>query len=295
MTSSDDENHTVAMINEMVRLAVLLRRISKEIYHNHKGYTMMQRSSIALNIDNLLEEWKNQLPEWLRFDRVSLREAEWAAKQKVVLQLRYLNTRAILHRPFLAGLADNHELSKRTHVSLCLMAARETIFLLYESYKTRHYFRTWWYNSTYALYAGMIVLYVMMFGQCDVPHDDLEKDVVLSQNVLRSMEEASVARRSADLMTEVLDVARSYSQQGSIPTQPESSNVQGSHRDVQDSSWHMHQVIPDEPSEGLFPHAETGQDPSAMFASITDLDTLLDFTQFMGDFPTESFTFSNGD
>ena len=96
-------------------------------------------------------------------------------------------------------------------------------------------------------------------------------------------------------MTEVLDVARSYSQQGSIAIQPESSNVQGSHRDVQESSWHMQQVIPDEPSEGLFPHVETGQDPSAMFASITDWDTLLDFTQFMGDFPTESFTFSNDD
>jgi hypothetical protein len=295
-TSSEEENHSVAMINEMVRLAVLLRRISKEIYHNPRGYTMPHRSSIALSIDALLEGWKDNLPEWLRFDHVSLRESESAAKQRLVLQLRYLNTRAILHRPFLAGLADDTEPNKRAHVSLCLTAARETIVLLHESYKTRHYFRTWWYNSTYTLYAGMIVLYVMMFGQSDVSHDDLEKDVVQSQNVLRSMEEASVARRSADLMTEVLDVARSYTQQGSNAThmmQTGSTEVQSANRGDQESSWPM-PAAPSDPAEGLFPQTETGQDPSAIFASITDLDTLMDFTQFMGnDLPTESFLFSD--
>lgn len=293
MASPEEENHSVAMINEMVCLAVLLRRISKEIYHNPKGYTMTQRSGIALNIDALIEEWKNNLPGWLRFDHVSLRESESAAKQKVVLQLRYLNARAILHRPFLAGLADDPALDKRAHVSLCLAAARETIFLLHESYKTRHYFRTWWYNSTYALYAGMIVLYAMMFGQCDVPNDILEKDVIQSQNVLRSMEEASVARRSADLMTEVLDVARSYTQQGSGASRDESMDMQSANRDVQEPSWHMSAASHDS-SDGLFPHTETVHDPSAMFASITDLDTLMDFTQFMGDdLPAESFLFSD--
>ena len=294
-TSPEEEIHTVAMINEMVHLAVILRRISKEIYHNPKGFTMPQRSDIALGIDALLEQWKNNLPEWLRFDHISLRESESAAKQKVVLQLRYLNTRAILHRPFLAGLVDDSGPNKQTHVSLCLAAARETIFLLHESYKTRHYFRTWWYNSTYALYAGMIVLYVMMFGQCDVPHDDLEKDIIQSQNVLRSMEEASVARRSADLMTEVLDVARSYTQQGSSAVHPESLGMQSGYRDNQDSSWQVPAALND-PSDGFLPHTETGQDPSAMFASITDLDTLMNFTQFIGDdLLTEPFLFSEHD
>lgn len=295
MSSPEDENYSVAMINEMVRLAVLLRRISKEIYHNPKGYTMTQRSSIAFDIDALLEDWKNNLPQWHKFDHVSLREAESAAKQKVVLQLRYLNTRAILHRPFLAGLPNDTELNKQAHVSLCLAAARETIFLLHESYKTRHYFRTWWYNSTYALYAGMIVLYVMMFGQCDVPHDVLERDVIQSQNVLRSMEEASVARRSADLMTEVLDVARSYTQQGSGAFPAESMEMQSAHQCAKEPSWHMTAASHDSP-EGLFPDTESGQDPSAMFASITDLDTLMDFTQFVGDdLPNESFLFTDYD
>lgn len=293
INSPEEENRSVAIINEMVRLAVLLRRISKEMYHNPKSYTMSHRSSIALSIDGLLEQWKISLPDWLRFDRVNLREPEWAAKQKLVLQLRYLNARAILHRPFLTGLLDDNELNKRTHVELCLAAARETISLLHESYKTRHYFRTWWYNSTYALYAGMIVLYIMMFGQSGASHDVLVEDVILSQDVLRSMEEASVARRSADLMTEVLDVARLYTQQSSNATQPDSLEVQTGYSDGHEPSWQPPTAANDT-AEALFPLTETGQDPGAVFASITDLDTLLDFTQFMDcDLPTETFSFSD--
>jgi hypothetical protein len=89
MTGSDEEDHDVSMINEMVFLAVLLRRISKEIYHNPKALTVPQKSSVALDLDALLVEWKSRLPEWLNFDVVTLRESESAAKQKLVLHLRY--------------------------------------------------------------------------------------------------------------------------------------------------------------------------------------------------------------
>ena len=139
----------------------------------------------------------------------------------------------------------------------------------------------------------MIVLYVMMFGQCNVPHDVLEKDLVQSQNVLRSMEEASVARRRDDLMTEVLDVARSYAQQGSAVFPPESLDMQSANRAAHEPSWDI-PAATQVSSEGLFADTETGRNPSAMFASITDLDMLMDFTKFIGDdLRTESFLFTN--
>lgn len=37
-----------------------------------------------------------------------------------------------------------------------------------------------------------------MFGQTDAPHHDLVDDVMKSRDILQSMEEVSVARRSAD-------------------------------------------------------------------------------------------------
>lgn len=82
-----EEPH-VAMINEMVHFAALLRRISKEIYHNYKVVDILGRSSIAIELDFHLSGWKADLPEWLSLDSLSLRESEATSKQRLVLQLR---------------------------------------------------------------------------------------------------------------------------------------------------------------------------------------------------------------
>lgn len=81
------ENQSVSMISEMVHLAAILRRISKRIYHDSKGLDECQKSLIAIELDELLDKWKSQLPEWLSLDTTSIREPEWATKQKLVLQL----------------------------------------------------------------------------------------------------------------------------------------------------------------------------------------------------------------
>lgn len=75
------------MINEMVHFAALLRRISKEIYHNYKAVDDLGRSAIAIELHVQLERWKAELPEWLSLDSVSFRESEAASKQKLVLRL----------------------------------------------------------------------------------------------------------------------------------------------------------------------------------------------------------------
>lgn len=273
------------MINEMIHLAVLLRRISKEIYHNPKGLTVSQKSCIALSLDSLLVGWKSKLPDWLNFDIITLRESEAAAKQKLVLHLRFLNARVILHRPFLADLTSEWESSRQQHVQLCLDAARKTILILYESYTTRHYFRTWWYNSTYALYAGMIVLYIAMFGHSTVSYEMLIEDVKNSRDVLRSMEEASVARRSADLMSEVLGMAQAKLQQeqSAAPCAPPAVREEDLGANLprpNDMSF-----SDDDFSRLLFQNKDLGQDPGALFAPITDLDMLQDFTGMAGGFP----------
>jgi hypothetical protein len=128
MTGSDEEDHDVSMINEMVFLAVLLRRISKEIYHNPKALTVPQKSSVALDLDALLVEWKSRLPEWLNFDVVTLRESESAAKQKLVLHLRYLNARAILHRPFLADSTHGSRVDNNTSDCVSTLLAKQFLY-----------------------------------------------------------------------------------------------------------------------------------------------------------------------
>ncbi|KAI4717788.1 hypothetical protein E4T48_06004 [Aureobasidium sp. EXF-10727] len=253
-------------------------------YDQRDGVTTSQKSTAAFFIDALLDQWKLGLPAWHNFDVVDFREPEWAAKQKLVLQLRYLNARVILHRPFLSDSTMGPLQERQKHIDLCLEAARKTIQILYESYANKHYFRTWWYNSTYTLYAGMIVLYVVMLGHSTVAHDVLLDDVKKSRDILRSMEEASVARRSADLLSEVLEVATAYTQQNqdarvSMPaTLPASDASDGLAR-------HGPSLLPNEISSTSFV-----QDPEAFMASLIDPNVLQDFTMDSNDWTGFGFS-----
>ncbi|KAF5597385.1 hypothetical protein FPANT_4073 [Fusarium pseudoanthophilum] len=261
----DLENCSAAMINEMVHFAAVLRRISKELYYDSKGLTLLQKSAVAKELDRLLDDWKAKLPPYLDFTAVSFREQEWAAKQKLVLHLRYLNARIVLHRPFLEQPMLTAEANMSTHAELCLDAARKTICVMYDAYANRHYFRTWWYNSTYTLYAGMIVLYIIMLGPTAVPSEDLLADAVKAHDILQSMEEATVARRSASLIQEGLEVARAcvQRQQSRPDGDTEQPFFDGTQSDLNS--------IADQ-----FSSAVSGQD-HALLASIIDPNLLQDF------------------
>jgi hypothetical protein len=86
-SAAELESQSVSMVGEMVHLAAILRRISKQIYHDSKGLDECQKSLVAIELDELLDKWKMQLPEWLSLDTASIREPEWATKQKLVLRL----------------------------------------------------------------------------------------------------------------------------------------------------------------------------------------------------------------
>ncbi|KAH0284632.1 hypothetical protein KCU62_g8157, partial [Aureobasidium sp. EXF-3399] len=280
------EGSNIFMINVMVDFAVILRRISKDIYHCHKEVSASQKSTAAFFIDTLLDQWKLGLPAWHNFDVVDFREPEWAAKQKLVLQLRYLNARVILHRPFLSEPATSTVLERQKHIDLCLEAARKTIQVLYDAYANKHYFRTWWYNSTYTLYAGMIVLYVVMLGHSTVAHDILLADVKKSRDILKSMEEASVARRSADLLSEVLEIAVVYTQQKQ-DTRAGSSTMASTSL-IADSSTHQGpSVLSNDITSAGF-----AQDPEAFMASLIDPTILQDFTTDSNDWINFGFSSS---
>lgn len=72
----------------MVKFAGLLLRASKEVYHEAKHLSMLQRSEVAFELDTCFTDWRENLPSWLSFDSSNLREPEWVGKQRLVLELR---------------------------------------------------------------------------------------------------------------------------------------------------------------------------------------------------------------
>lgn len=85
-TSTEAEH--VAIIPEMVKFAALLLRASKEVYHEAKHLSLLEKSKIAFDLDSRFTEWRNNLPSWLGPGSNPLKEPEWVGKQKLVLELR---------------------------------------------------------------------------------------------------------------------------------------------------------------------------------------------------------------
>lgn len=72
----------------MVTLAQLMDELSQEVYQSDDLKSLAERSNKCLDIDRRLIQWKSNLPVSLDFDKTSLVEPEWVAKQKVVLRKR---------------------------------------------------------------------------------------------------------------------------------------------------------------------------------------------------------------
>ncbi|KAK7433615.1 hypothetical protein Landi51_13852 [Colletotrichum acutatum] len=201
-------NSAYCLINPMVDLAKILMWMTDNL-GLHSSHTSFQRlSQTALNLDRELDDWKSGLPRQLRFDTSSLEDSEFAMKQKTVLKLRFLNARILLHRQFIISKtqeADRNTVSR--HVKSCVKAATETIKFMHTSYLHRPYFRTWWYNCMYLLDACMVLLHVLISNICPFPAEEVMENIELSLDIFKAMKMLAVARRCADIVRELLNVA----------------------------------------------------------------------------------------
>ncbi|KAJ5720363.1 transcriptional regulator family: Fungal Specific TF [Penicillium malachiteum] len=206
----DAEDNDIAMIPVMVSLAQIMSEASHQLYHSTQ-LSLREKSHLAMGLEKRLQDWKSNIPTFLNLDANTLSDPEWAFKQKLVLRLRYYNTRILIHRPFFVASTSNTDSSEfRQHLNICIEAARSSIKMQYESFMHRIYIRTWWYNTTYALYGSMILLHLILSNFPGLPDEELLEDVEKSLEIFSSMDDIIVARRCAEMLREVLDVARTF-------------------------------------------------------------------------------------
>ncbi|KAL2800950.1 fungal-specific transcription factor domain-containing protein [Aspergillus keveii] len=202
------EGNDIAMIPAMVALAQIMSDASQLLYHSPKRSTD-EKSQVSERLDSRLLDWKSTLPQFLNIDAAPLNDPEWAFKQKLVLRLRFYNTRILINRPFLTASMSATGNSLLPHLHICLSAAQSTIQMQYEAFLHRIYIRTWWYNTTYALYASMILLHIVLSGYPGIHDEELLLGVDKSLDIFESMNNIVVARRCSEMIREVLGVARS--------------------------------------------------------------------------------------
>ncbi|KAK9447913.1 fungal-specific transcription factor domain-containing protein [Limtongia smithiae] len=200
-----------AIIPCMVELARITRKVAVTIYHSTAP--IQQRLETALAIEKELNCWVANLPLTIRpvlgDDSMSigcLREPEWHRRQRLVLSIRYHNVRMLLFRPFLAQSSDNLSdalVDLADGVNKCAESAQQTIRMIYDNYRTQSYFRTWWYNTTYVLFASSILL--LLLGSIDPvmlsQRTTLINSVELAVEIFKAMDESFVAKKLAELIS----------------------------------------------------------------------------------------------
>ena len=203
------------MINVMVSFARIAREIPSQIYTSRR--TLAQKAAVAQELDIKLVEWRETLPGYLHKDRNSLRQPDFVNKQsiaptssklipEIVLELRFYHLRLLIHQPFLAATEESE--TYRDHVDRCVSASTSTIHHLHETFLHRHYFRSWWYNCTYALFASMVLLFYIFKNPLSDKVPSVCLDIEMSMEVFTAMGHHRVAKRCLELVSEVYELAK---------------------------------------------------------------------------------------
>lgn len=140
-----------AIIKSMVDFSRITRHVCIKVYLTQNS--LSRTVELASQLDQVLNEWLAGLPESTRFSQTanqsilsSSKEAIWMKRQKLVLNIRYLNLRILMFGSIL--LTSSH--AERSAIpgsydgiQRCLDSAKATIELIYETYKHHEFFRTW--------------------------------------------------------------------------------------------------------------------------------------------------------
>ncbi len=174
-----------------------------------------------------------------------------------------------------------------SNVDRCLLAAKETIYLLHDTFINRPFFRTWWYNTTWAFNAITIILYVLVSRLKPENREDLLIDVEKTLSIFRAMNGIRVARRCADLTEEIFQIIKMLIRDQSHRRQEAGGRSQHSSRETggmpQASSDHLATTV-----QGLEtqPAQEEPSDDSQWSLNNVDNDFFYNFmdVNFMDNF-----------
>ncbi|KAK6076239.1 C6 transcription factor [Seiridium cupressi] len=206
-----------AIIKSMVDLSRITRSICLDIYLPE---TITPRTvALAYRLEQDLDKWIEGLPEAIRPRQAtgepvslkSVRDPQWAKRQRLVLGIRYNNLRILTFGSLLLTSTSNERSTLpgiREGVQKCLDSAKQTIDTIYVTYQHHDFFRTWYYNTTYTVFAASVILVYVMKEASEAEMEPLLRMVAMAIEILETMDECVVALKAARLMQGAIDKAR---------------------------------------------------------------------------------------
>ncbi|OCL07386.1 hypothetical protein AOQ84DRAFT_341914 [Glonium stellatum] len=213
------EDSEISILASMIDMSHITRAISLEVYLSRRP--LSEKLVRAFRIEGDMDKWVQKLPPRIRPSTDgsveqdgNLSDPAWARLQRLVLQIRYQNLKMLLLRPFILHASKLDQPSSsypglEEAVTKCTNAAIQTIDIIYETFRVHTFFRTWWYNITYLTFAASILL----FRAAQPPCTESQKSIYIplvrkTLGILDIMDESVVARKTADVMRQMLNGLR---------------------------------------------------------------------------------------
>jgi hypothetical protein len=127
-----------------------------------------------------------------------------------------------------------------------------------------------WYNTTYTLYASMILLYVVLTNMPSIDRQSAIKVVEKSLEIFNAMNMVGVARRGAEITHEVLEIAKRSAEETKMP--PESTE--------QLNNASPSTVLPGFSAPGPLDFAGYDLSKEDLYASLVDVNIMDGFAEF---------------
>ncbi|KAI8676283.1 C6 transcription factor [Fusarium sp. Ph1] len=195
-----------AIIKAMVDFARVTNQVVLRMYLTDSG--LEKSIEAARELEQDLDRWLEALPAQIRPQKRqvpvrplrAIKEPQYAKRQRLVLKIRYHNVRTLLFGSFLTKSslsAQSASLELHDEVAKCLDSAKQTIEIIYETCQHQDFFRTWFYNTMYTLFATSIILiYIPQESNAD-ELAYLYKLVEMAIEILEMMDESVVAMEAA--------------------------------------------------------------------------------------------------
>lgn len=207
-----------AIIRTQVAYARLLRRVCMELYMavGQAAHTTSSDNKPSLQVSLLTaasieqdaDKWLGRIPAAIRPDRgcsMSLKlvkELPYVQVQKLILTIKNHNLRMLLFAFFMLKSYDTAEeiaLAKQCFQN-CLASARSTIIVTYDAYKNHEWFRTWYHNCSYIIFATSVILTYMSQRATTQEKESYRRYVEKAIEILEVMDESSAATQAVDLI-----------------------------------------------------------------------------------------------
>ncbi|KPI39520.1 uncharacterized protein AB675_5082 [Cyphellophora attinorum] len=198
-----------AIIKSMVDFSRITRQVCFGVYLTE--FNLARTLDTAIQMEQSLNNWISALPEDIRprlyTDLMpSLQDARaprWMKRQRLVLTIRYHNLRILMFGTLLLRSTKEERLAipaSQECVQKCLDSAKRTIETIYETLQHNDFFRTWFYNTTYIVFAASIILVYLTREASNATSQPLHRLVGLAIDILELMSESVVAQEAAKML-----------------------------------------------------------------------------------------------